>query len=526
MAKVVVKVDRSRQLDLLNESLPCSENTKTDSATERTFIELKRDELFLGMTRVDHYLKQAGLTAPLKVANLLDQLSWHEFEARYAKTGRAPYSPKSMVGVILYGVMQGTHSLRGLERFARQDLGCMWITGGICPDHASLGRFIVMHEQSFMNGLFESITRQALKATASKGQTLAGDGSIVEAACSYYKLLREEAIKEQSDAVKKQLEVGPLPKKQQAKAELALHTQRSFDERKKARLDKNRDPSTLAISPVEPDAMVQPQKRKRGKATSYKPSILANDKRVITAHQVDPSNESNLIPELLDQSERASGDKADSLLLDAGYCHDVVIQAALEREINLLCPTGSTAFTPRKSQVFPKSEFYYSDAGDYYLCPAREQLTPGEQGSKSYKTYRTPACKTCALRSGCTTAKDGRRLRRSEADEAREALHQVMSQEKARLAYSKRQGMVEPVFGYLKTVQNLTRFRRRGLQGVRREFALHVLAYNLNLAVKAILMLFALLCGQLQENRRFWGNKARILRKTLMMDLSMARCST
>ena len=61
-------------------------------------------------------------------------------------TGRAPYAPQLMVGLILYGVMQGVHSLRKLERLARLDLGCLWVTGGIAPDHANIGRFIVLHE--------------------------------------------------------------------------------------------------------------------------------------------------------------------------------------------------------------------------------------------------------------------------------------------------------------------------------------------------------------------------------------------
>ena len=39
--------------------------------------------------------------------------------------------------------------------------------------------------------------------------------------------------------------------------------------------------------------------------------------------------------------------------------------------------------------------------------------------------------------------------------------------------------VVEPVFAELRERQGLTRFRRRGLAGVRLEFALHCTAYNL-----------------------------------------------
>lgn len=51
--------------------------------------------------------------------------------------------------------------------------------------------------------------------------------------------------------------------------------------------------------------------------------------------------------------------------------------------------------------------------------------------------------------------------------------------------------MVEPVFSALRQQQGLSRFRRRGLGGVKREFALHVLAYNMARAVA--LSLFCLL---------------------------------
>ncbi|WP_419591559.1 transposase, partial [Thiolapillus sp.] len=40
----------------------------------------------------------------------------------------SPYAPRAMMGLILYGIMQGVSSLRQLERLARTDLGCMWIT--------------------------------------------------------------------------------------------------------------------------------------------------------------------------------------------------------------------------------------------------------------------------------------------------------------------------------------------------------------------------------------------------------------
>ena len=54
--------------------------------------------------------------------------------------------------------------------------------------------------------------------------------------------------------------------------------------------------------------------------------------------------------------------------------------------------------------------------------------------------------------------------------------------------------MVEPVFSALRQQQGLTRFRRRGLAGVKREFALHVLAYNVARAVSLSLYCLLWVC--------------------------------
>ena len=100
-----------------------------------------------------------------------------------------------MLGLILYGIMQGVSSLRALERLARVDLGCMWVTGGIAPDHANIGRFICLHEQIMAQDFFEALTRTILTKTATSTARLAGDGTVIEAACSHYRLLKEDAVR-------------------------------------------------------------------------------------------------------------------------------------------------------------------------------------------------------------------------------------------------------------------------------------------------------------------------------------------
>lgn len=460
----------------------------------RTFVTGNPHQIFLGTVRLEDYLKQAGQTAPLKVEHLLSQQDWTVFEQRYSALGRAPYSPRQMLGLILYGVMQGIHSLRELERLARLDLGCMWVSGGIAPDHANIGRFIVMHEASLSGEFFESLTRTILQASGSNGARLAGDGTVIEAACSHYKLLKEEALKAQAQAARQKAQRDPDDPDAREQQRRSQQCQEIFEARQAAREGRGKSTETLCISASEPEAMVQPLKRGHGFAPSYKPSVLANEQRIITALALHASSETQVLAQMLDQSARVTGQPAQEVLLDAGYFNDAVIQASLQRDVSLLCPEGKWPAQPRQEGqgqgLFAKNEFAYDALSDTYGCPAGQRLIflSGCEESDKTRAQRLygcaqGACQGCALRAKCTQAAQGRRIKRYPEDEQRDALRQVMRHPQARRIFSQRQAMVEPVFSHLRQSQNFNRWRRKGLQGVKREFALHVLAYNLSRAV-------------------------------------------
>lgn len=480
--------------------MPASLNTpllQTAVHSGRRFVTGDAHAIFLGTTRLEEHLKQAGQVTAFTVARLLDAQDWRPFEARYAATGRAPYAPRLMLGLILYGVMQGLHSLRELERLARLDLGCMWVTGGIAPDHANIGRFIVLHEESLTQDFFESLTRSILKASGSQSARLAGDGTVIEAACSHYKLLKAEAVTERAEAASLALKNKPgdlaAQREQQASAQcLAI-----LEERQKARKRSGRSTETLCISGSEPEAMVQRLKRGRGNAASYKPSVLANPDRIITALALDASSETKVIAAMLDQSARVTGIQAEELLLDAGYFGDDVIAATLEREVSLLCPEGQAPGVTKESKVFHKSSFQYDPCTDTYRCPAGQILIllktcAATPSTRAHDLYGSSACRDCPSRANCTKTPQ-RRIKRHPEDEQRDALRQVMQQRRVHGIFSQRKAMVEPVFSHLRGQQGLNRFRRSGLKAVKREFALHVMAYNLSRAVALVGALFVAL---------------------------------
>jgi hypothetical protein len=105
-------------------------------------------EIRIGMQRLDAHLREMGLRDALVLREILSEQDWSAFEAQYSPVGRPGYAPWLMAGVVLFGLMRGISSLRGLERLTRSDLECMWVGGGITPDHSILGRFITRHEEA------------------------------------------------------------------------------------------------------------------------------------------------------------------------------------------------------------------------------------------------------------------------------------------------------------------------------------------------------------------------------------------
>jgi transposase len=444
-------------------------------------------QIWLNEVRLDIHLQQAGQGRPLKVRTLLDGMDWSRYEQHYKPGGRRPYAPRAILGLIVYGLMQGISSLRTLESFARTDLGCQWITGGIFPDHSVIGRFIQRHEAELTGKGFEQLTARVLQATGSGVESVAGDGTVIEAMASRFQLMKAEALEAAIAQQREALATHEQPEDsaEHRRLEQLEQAHQTLVERQNKRRAKGKKADHIQVNLQEPAAYLQPQKDKKRFATSYKPSVLANTQRIVVAQAVDPASECGVVDDLLEQAQQHG--EIDTALFDAGYFSQSVIEAAEKRNIELLCPEGRSVgddWNKTSSRYYAKSLFQYDPEQDCYYCPQGNRLTPREQyrGNEQhpgYTLYATAACGTCPHKGDCTRSAKGRRIKRYTVDDAKDALREKMQQPATRERYVKRQGMVEPVFGYLRYQQGFNRFRRKGLGGVRVEFSLHLMAYNL-----------------------------------------------
>ena len=486
----MIGLDTSGQLSLPIEGLTSVEAESMTPENKR-FIEPDPERTHISLK--DHLLS-SGKVDVFVIVQLLKEQDWSLFEASYGSGGRPAYAPRLMTGLILYGVMQGRTSLRDLESMARDSLGCLWITGGIMPDHSVIGRFICRHASLLSKDFFEGLTRSVLTHTGSGVERTAGDGTVVEAAASRYETIRREALQRRIDREKDQLnkaldeqDVDP-DKVSRSRAGLAQlqEAEQRLSEREAARKAKGKDASRVQINPQEPDAVNQPLKQ-QGYGVSYKPGVIVNDQRVIVGHGVDATSETRVAVELLAQADGFG--QLDESSWDAGYSNQVMFNQQAQYDVSLLIPEGRLDYHRKTvDKWYPKSQFSYDATTDTYRCPAGRVLSlkttyKGDANKEPYSRYSTKECLHCEQRDCCTRSKTGRQISRYEGEHLREAMREKLQEESVLKRYQQRAGWVEPVFSHLRLRQGLNRFRRKGRKAVCVEFALHVLAFNLSRAV-------------------------------------------
>jgi transposase len=452
---------------------------------ELLFNDPSPDRLFVGSAPLSEFLQEAGFAYIFAVRNLIRQLDLSAIMSGYKPGGRPPYHPASMIGLILHGIMEGRTSLRELETLGRSDVRSWWLTGGVMPSYSIIGRFISKNEAYLTESFFEQLTGEILRKTQSQSSSVAVDGTVIQAAASRYRTIKQEAAEEAArEARRKAKEYSDNTKL----ARTAEHAERVEKEvrRRDSQREKQGKKKGVSVSPSEPEAVIQPLKTK-AIAPSYKGSVAANDDRVITGNAVHPSSETVVVPKLLEQSERSSGERVTEVLEDAGYHCKAILNHAMDNDINLLCPEGQTLndddWEKKSEKRFLKNRFIFNEDRDCYVCPAGRELLvdhkyKGNADNPAYVEYRSKSCEGCELKKQCTKA-ERRAIKRYNEDELREAMREVMTQPGARQRYRKRQAMVEPVFPVLKYQQNLLRFRRKGLSAVSLEFSLQCAAYNI-----------------------------------------------
>jgi transposase len=125
-----------------------------------------------------------------------DHLAWFVLDAvaeldlgafylayRHDGWGRAAHDPQLMVALLVYAYAIGERSSRAIERRCGEDVAFRVITANQIPDHATIARFRVRHEQA-LGELFGQVLSLCADAGLVCASVIAVDGSKIAASAS------------------------------------------------------------------------------------------------------------------------------------------------------------------------------------------------------------------------------------------------------------------------------------------------------------------------------------------------------
>jgi transposase len=119
------------------------------------------------------------------VIESVEELDLEPFYASYRADGHgaAAHEPKMMLTLLAYAYCVGERSSRGIERHCREDVAFRVICANQIPDHATIARFRIRHQEALAD-LFSAVLGLCAEAGLVEVGVLAVDGSKFAAAAS------------------------------------------------------------------------------------------------------------------------------------------------------------------------------------------------------------------------------------------------------------------------------------------------------------------------------------------------------
>jgi transposase len=409
-----------------------------------------------------------------------------------AATGRPAYHPSTLLKLYIYGYLNRVQSSRRLEREAGRNLEVMWLLGRLVPDHKTIADFRKDNGPAIRKvcARFVELCREMGLLTKA---SVAIDGSKFKAVnnrdrnFTRAKVERRRAQLEESVArYLSQLDTIDL---QEPSEELAIRTEHLKEKLAKLESEMQRLAAMEQLMLASPDQQISlTDPDSRSMATSGRGSgvvgynvqvAVDTEHHLIVTHDV--TNTGSDRAQLAHMAKEAQAVlQTDELeaVADRGYYDGKEILACEEAGITVPLPKPMTSGAKAEGR-FGKQDFVYLAEDDVYRCPAGEILKyyyTNEEHGQQLRRYWTNACRTCALKSRCTTGVQ-RRITRWEHEHVLEAVQRRLDANPR--AMRARRTTVEHPFGTIKARMGATHFLMKRLPRVATEMALHVLAYNL-----------------------------------------------
>jgi transposase len=414
-------------------------------------------------------------------------------KAEPEERGRPAYDPRDLLKLYIYGYVNEIRSSRKLERETKRNVEVMWLLRKLTPDHKTIADFRKENRKA-LREVFRGFTRLCKELELYGSELVGIDGSkfravngrdrnfneakltqrlqwLEEKINKYLRALEEEDAAEATEPALTTTELL-------AKIEQLQTRQRAYEGLKK-QLAKSGEKQ---ISLTDPDARLM--KGRQGQHVSYNVQIAVDSKHKLVAEFAisNEENDRNCLAAVAQAAQQALGVTELQVCADRGYYNTAQIKECEEANIAVYMERPQAQ---QKAGIFPLAQFHYDSQKDEYQCPAGKRLKFRVlDKAKQVRCYWTDACKSCPLKSQCTTGKGPRKVKRPVAQEAADRMLARVQQRPELLRLRKE--LVEHPFGTIKRWMRQDHFLLRGSEKVSGESSLTFLAYNLKRAISLV----------------------------------------
>ena len=431
----------------------------------------------------------------------LQQLGFQKGAER--SEGRPSYGPQVLLKLYLYGYLNKVRSSRKLERECSRNIELQWLLQGLHPNYHTIADFRKLHGVA-LQSMFRLYVHFLGDAGLLGKTTIAVDGSKFKAVNSKKNNYSQKKIDKHQQFIKEKAEkylqeLDELDKEEQTQSKEEVQPKR---DKIKQGLEK------LKERTIKYDMLQQQLNNTTDKQISttdadsrsilitksivevaYNVQNAVDDKHnLVVQTQATNSNDGKALHKAATQAKQnLQLQKEDSLMVlaDKGYHTGAELQHCQQENMITHVAYKEQPGVKHIANEFLAESFDYDKATDSYTCPAGSVLTSlgtwhnkkGEANETSFrfKTYRTDACKSCALKSQCTKL-NKRIIQRSEYQDAVEINDNNIKQNPQ--YYKRRQAIVEHPFGTIKRHFGFTHTLLKGLQKVNGEMNLIMFCYN------------------------------------------------
>ena len=461
-----------------------------------------RNQLTLFPEALDEYIAEDNPVRFLDAfVETLDFGGLGFLHAMLQETGRPPYHPADLLKLYVYGYLNRIRSSRQLEKEAGRNLELMWLVKRLMPDFKTLADFRRDNRQAIRQ-VSREFTLFCRRLDLFGGELVAIDGSKFKAQNAKGRNFTQRKLKRQIKELEQKIdeyleeldqadeEEKDLPNKPNADQlwEKIEAMKRRQAERRQLE-EQMRQGGQSQISLTDPDSRSMPVGGGEATVVGYNVQLSVDSKyKLIVDHEVtNDVTDRGLLSRMAERAKQALGVDEMDVIADKGYYDGQEVKACLEENITPYIPKANTSAN-RKRGLFTKEDFRYDSDQDCYWCPADQSLTfrfQTTEQEREIRYYANPAaCRRCPIKAQCTRNKGGRRITRWVDEHLLEAMQARVQAEPEKVGLRKQ--LAEHPFGTIKCAMNQGYFLLRGLEKVRAEMALTVMAYDLKRAIKIL----------------------------------------